>query len=195
MNAAVDQQQAAQRAGLLAALAAYVSWGLMPIFFKLLAAVDPWEIIAHRVVWAIPVLLLFLALRDGRACWSKLSSTGRGIRQEQGTYCCCALSASASPTIAVFRHGLSEGFYAVASVIAGSHPRLPQISPRRVYAIARLAVKESSCRRVIVAFAVFLIVLRTPVGLLDVDSDDPAKLFMLFVINATTYLMLVLLCS
>ncbi len=94
--------------------------------------------------------------------------------------------------IAVFRHGLSEGFYAVASVIAGAIPDFLKISPRRVYAIARLAVKESIRARVIVAFAVFLIVLMYARWFLDVDSDDPAKLFMLFVINATTYLMLVL---
>ena len=61
-----------QRIGLIAALAAYVSWGLMPIYFKGLAAVNPWEIIVHRVVWAIPVLLLFLLHRDGKDLWKKL---------------------------------------------------------------------------------------------------------------------------
>lgn len=57
------------RKGLAAALAAYVAWGLMPFFFKALATVDAWEIIAHRVIWAIPVLLLFLWFRDGRDLW------------------------------------------------------------------------------------------------------------------------------
>lgn len=78
-SSGVSAEHAAQRAGLIAALAAYVSWGLMPIYFKLLAAVDPWEIIAHRVVWAIPVLLLFLALRDGRRLLSKLRLSARQI--------------------------------------------------------------------------------------------------------------------
>jgi len=62
----------ATRAGLVAAFAAYVAWGLMPLYFKLLATVNPWEIIAHRIVWAIPVLLVFLGFRDGRALWRKL---------------------------------------------------------------------------------------------------------------------------
>ncbi len=69
----------AQRTGLAAAFAAYVAWGLMPIYFKLLAAVGPWEIIAHRVIWAIPVLIVFLAFRDGRALWAKLRLTGRQL--------------------------------------------------------------------------------------------------------------------
>lgn len=51
----------------------------MPIFFKWLGAVNPWEIIAHRVVWAIPVLLLFLFFRDGRALWRKLRLTRRQL--------------------------------------------------------------------------------------------------------------------
>lgn len=69
----------ADRKGLAAAFAAYVSWGLMPIYFKLLESVSAWEIIAHRVIWAIPVLLLFLLLRDGRALWKKLRITRRQL--------------------------------------------------------------------------------------------------------------------
>lgn len=35
----------------------------MPVFFKQLSAVPALEIIAHRVVWAVPLLLLIMALR------------------------------------------------------------------------------------------------------------------------------------
>jgi chloramphenicol-sensitive protein RarD len=69
----------AQRAGLAAALAAYIAWGLMPIYFKWIGSVNPWEIIMHRVIWAIPILLLFLALRDGRALWSRLKLSRRQL--------------------------------------------------------------------------------------------------------------------
>lgn len=68
-----------QRTGLAAAFAAYIAWGLMPIFYKGLVGVDPWEIIAHRIVWAIPVLLLFLFLRDGSALWSRLRLSRRQL--------------------------------------------------------------------------------------------------------------------
>ncbi len=67
------------RRGLLAAFAAYTAWGLMPFFFKALGGVNAWEIIMHRVIWAIPVLLLFLLYRDGRALWQKLRLTRRQI--------------------------------------------------------------------------------------------------------------------
>lgn len=48
---------------MLAALGAFSVWGLAPIYFKLLGHVSATEIIAHRVVWAIAVLLLVLAIR------------------------------------------------------------------------------------------------------------------------------------
>ena len=42
-----------QKEGVAAALGAYVIWGLVPIFFRQLAAVPALEIIAHRVVWSL----------------------------------------------------------------------------------------------------------------------------------------------
>lgn len=72
-----EGSQPVQRIGWSAALAAYVAWGLMPIYFKAIAAADALEIIAHRVVWAIPVLLLFLALRDRGRLWAKLRLSRR----------------------------------------------------------------------------------------------------------------------
>ncbi len=46
------------RTGLCYGLAAYGWWGVMPIYFKLLAAVPPLELLAHRVIWAMGLLLL-----------------------------------------------------------------------------------------------------------------------------------------
>jgi len=60
------------RNGVIAALAAFVFWGLAPIYFHALHSVSAWEVLAHRVLWSVPVLLLFLAIRDGRKIWSKL---------------------------------------------------------------------------------------------------------------------------
>jgi chloramphenicol-sensitive protein RarD len=55
-----------ERLGVAAALAAYIFWGLAPIYFKWIDAVAPLEIIAHRILWSIPFLAGFLLLRDGR---------------------------------------------------------------------------------------------------------------------------------
>ena len=60
------------RVGMAYALAAFVFWGLAPIYFKAIAEVPAGEIIAHRIIWSVPVLLLFLLLRDGRALFARL---------------------------------------------------------------------------------------------------------------------------
>jgi chloramphenicol-sensitive protein RarD len=51
------------RAGLLAALGAYGLWGLLPIFFKLLHAVTPVEVVAQRVIWSLALILGVLVAR------------------------------------------------------------------------------------------------------------------------------------
>ena len=60
------------RDGVIAALTAFTFWGLVPIYYKGLQAVDSWEVLAHRVIWSVPVLLIFLAIRDGRTFWKRL---------------------------------------------------------------------------------------------------------------------------
>ena len=45
------------RSGFLFALAAYLLWGLLPFYMKALAHVPPPEVIAHRVIWSLPIAL------------------------------------------------------------------------------------------------------------------------------------------
>jgi chloramphenicol-sensitive protein RarD len=47
--------------GLAYALAAYLAWGVSPVYFKALARVPPLEILAHRVIWSILLLAGLLA--------------------------------------------------------------------------------------------------------------------------------------
>ncbi len=49
------------RAGLLFGIGAYGMWGLLPIYFKLIAAVPAVAIVAHRVVWSMVALAALLA--------------------------------------------------------------------------------------------------------------------------------------
>lgn len=51
------------RGALLAAVTAFSFWGIMPIYFKQMDQVPALEIVAHRVVWALPILLILLAGR------------------------------------------------------------------------------------------------------------------------------------
>jgi len=69
----------AERIGVTAALAAYILWGLTPIYFKLIQSVAPIEIIAHRILWSIPLLAGFLLLRDGPTFWQRLRLPRRTI--------------------------------------------------------------------------------------------------------------------
>lgn len=53
------------RVGLAYALAAYTSWGCAPIYFKAVAHVPVFELLAHRAVWSA-LVLVFLACVYGR---------------------------------------------------------------------------------------------------------------------------------
>ena len=67
------------RTGIIAALGAYVFWGLAPIYFKLIQSVAPLEIIAHRILWSIPMLAGFLLLREGAGLWSRMRLPRKSI--------------------------------------------------------------------------------------------------------------------
>jgi len=49
--------------GVLQAAAAFVLWGLMPLYFQHVASVAPMEVVAHRAVWALVFVLALLAWR------------------------------------------------------------------------------------------------------------------------------------
>ncbi|MGE6554438.1 EamA family transporter RarD [Exiguobacterium artemiae] len=51
------------KSGFIATLSAYIIWGLLPIYWKLLATVSSEEILAHRIVWSFIFLLLLLSLQ------------------------------------------------------------------------------------------------------------------------------------
>lgn len=60
------------RLGMAAATAAFIFWGFLPIYFKWLGTVPALELIAHRILWAVPVLIVFLLIRDGRHFWRRM---------------------------------------------------------------------------------------------------------------------------
>ena len=51
-----------QRKGIWLAVAAYSFWGLIPIFWKALDTVPALELLAHRIVWSVPLLFLIIVL-------------------------------------------------------------------------------------------------------------------------------------
>ncbi|WP_321326746.1 EamA family transporter RarD [uncultured Parasphingorhabdus sp.] len=56
-----------RRIGLVQALTACIFWGLMPVYFKLLQNVGALEVVAHRIVWSVPLLLVILYVRKNLA--------------------------------------------------------------------------------------------------------------------------------
>lgn len=51
------------RDGVIAALVAYVTWGFLPAYFLLMAAVPAAEMLSHRIVWSVPVGALIIGAR------------------------------------------------------------------------------------------------------------------------------------
>ncbi|MBM3998597.1 MAG: ABC transporter permease [Planctomycetes bacterium] len=90
------------------------------------------------------------------------------------------------------RIGLWEAFYAVAQTIANAFPDFRRTSFGRVAALSRLAIQESIRRKVLVAFAIFAVILLYAGWFLDVRTDHPARLYLSFALTATNYLILVM---
>ena len=52
--------------GLIAALVAYLCYGLLPIYIKMIDSIPSIEILAHRIIWSVPFgFLIVLARRQG----------------------------------------------------------------------------------------------------------------------------------
>lgn len=47
-----------ERSGILVGFLCYLFWGLCPIYWKLLDAVSPFEVISHRIIWCFVFILI-----------------------------------------------------------------------------------------------------------------------------------------
>jgi ABC-type transport system involved in multi-copper enzyme maturation permease subunit len=90
------------------------------------------------------------------------------------------------------RHGPLDAFRRTARAVVGGVRELFQISLRRILAMAWLAFQESLRSKVLVAFALFLVLLLVAGWYLDVESDTPERLYLSFVLQSTNYLVLIL---
>jgi chloramphenicol-sensitive protein RarD len=62
------------RDGVICALLAYLAWGVLPVYFKLVGTVAPLEVLAHRVIWAVPFgAVIILARRQWADVWRALT--------------------------------------------------------------------------------------------------------------------------
>lgn len=51
--------------GFAAALAAFMAWGLLPLYWKALITVNPLEILCHRIIWSLVFISVILTLIRG----------------------------------------------------------------------------------------------------------------------------------
>ena len=50
--------------GLISAIAAYLLWGFVPIYFRLVDHIGALQIVAHRVIWSVVIVGLYLVLTN-----------------------------------------------------------------------------------------------------------------------------------
>jgi len=67
-------------AGLWAAFAAFVLWGLMPLFWRLLEAVPSLQIVLHRIVWGALLVAAWLFWKQGADWWRRVLADRRVAR-------------------------------------------------------------------------------------------------------------------
>ncbi len=104
----------------------------------------------------------------------------------------CFLALIAGYLMAAVRNGPTEAVRIISRVIGSAWTDLRQLSMRRVLAMARLAFKESIRRYVLIVFVVFMILLSFGAWYLDVQSDNPAALYISVVLKATNFLTVLL---
>ena len=68
------------QSGLLATVAAFLIWGVFPIYWKALASVPALQIMAHRLVWCFTLVAGYLVLRRGFGWWKPLLAQPRLVR-------------------------------------------------------------------------------------------------------------------
>ena len=72
-----DSSGTTYRSGILFGFVAYISWGLVPLYFREIKHVPPVEILAHRIVWSMIVLA---GLTIGLGIWRDIVRVLRSPR-------------------------------------------------------------------------------------------------------------------
>jgi len=78
--------------GIFSAIAAFLIWGMSPVYWKLLDAVPAFEILMHRMVWSFVFLVPLLQLQKGWGEFRAVLKNGRVIL----ILCCSTLLISAN---------------------------------------------------------------------------------------------------
>ncbi|VFS49484.1 putative chloramphenical resistance permease RarD [Budvicia aquatica] len=75
------------RSGPALAIFSFILWGITPLFYRLLPDANPLELLAQRVFWSLPLLLLIRPLIKQRTLW-------RSVWQDKRSLFYCLLATS-----------------------------------------------------------------------------------------------------
>ncbi|MEL6323551.1 MAG: EamA family transporter RarD, partial [Pseudomonadota bacterium] len=65
------------RLGFFAALGAYGIWGLLPLYFKVMAHITPDLMLVHRILWSVPTGVLLLAVAGHLGAFRDIANVRR----------------------------------------------------------------------------------------------------------------------
>ncbi|MFK4791460.1 EamA family transporter RarD [Microbacterium sp. ZW T5_56] len=74
MSASAQRRTSDETVGFLSTLSAYLLWGVLPIYFLILAPTGAWETVAWRIVFSVVFCLVALAITRG---WSRVIAVFR----------------------------------------------------------------------------------------------------------------------
>jgi len=142
MNRVPDSRDhGASRQGFVYGVAAYGLWGVLPIYFKLLKAVPPVDIVAQRVLWSIPVLALLVSVTGG---WIKVRQV---MRERKTMFLLLASAALIGVNWVLYVYAVNSGH-----ILAGSLGYY--LNPLANVLLGRLVLKERLTKLQWVAVAI-----------------------------------------
>ena len=128
--------------GVLCGIGAYLSWGLFPAFFGLLAPAGAVEILAHRVVWTLVLMLILLAILGrlsglrhlGARTWALVAAASTAIAVNWGVYIYAVVSGQ------VIQAALGYFINPLVSVVFGVLFFRERLRPAQIVALIAAAV-------------------------------------------------------
>lgn len=91
------------RLGVFFGLAAYLTWGSFPVFFKALEGAAPLEIVCHRIVWSVIFLFILVTIRR------QLGQVYIALRNRQNLLTLCASTLLIATNWLVFIYAVQHG--------------------------------------------------------------------------------------
>lgn len=105
-----QSESRAARSGVAYGLAAYLWWGLVPMYFKAVKSVPAWEVLAHRIIWSA-VLLSFLVV-----FWRRVPIALEAVRSAKTCRVLVATALLVSCNWLIFIWSVAHGYVLQASL-------------------------------------------------------------------------------